>query len=110
MNNTNQCPGCHHHCDSSNLQCSKGQTIFSASNENHLQPDNHHHPHSEHSHHHPRMRKHHKHPKFPDDSLADLLAKCTHHLFHHGEDHVFSALSSEEQTTLKNLLRKATSS
>lgn len=112
MENMNKCPGCSQHCDRNNLQCGKGEAIFRGE----ITPD------SQHSHAHPGGKccghqggkhqghcggKHHSHhrPEFPEGSLADLLAKCGHRLFH-GGDAIFDALSEAEAAQLKQLLGK----
>ena len=129
MENMNKCPGCSQHCDRNNLQCGKGEAIFNGeitpdSQHPHAQHEgkccgrhegkNHghcggkHHGHCERKHHGHCEGKHHGHrrPEFPEGSLADLMAKCGHRLFHSGDEAMFAALTEEETTTLKKLLTK----
>lgn len=115
MENMNKCPGCSQHCDRNNLQCGKGEAIFNGE----ISPE-HQHSHGHHEGkycgHHDRKKhghregKHHGHghrrPEFPEGSLADLLAKCGHKLFHGGQNTMFDALNDTEQNTLKALLSK----
>lgn len=105
MENMNKCPGCSQHCDRNNLQCSKGEAIFNGE----ITPDSgHSHGHHERKHQGHHEGKHHGHrrPEFPTGSLSDLLAKCCHRLFHGGDETMFSVLTDEESTTLKQLLSK----
>lgn len=101
MENMNKCPGCSHHCDRNNLQCGKGEAYFNGESN----------PESGHSrgHHEGKHRGHghgHHRPEFPEGSLADLLSKCGHHLFHGGDEGMFKVLSDEETAQLKSLLQK----
>lgn len=45
-------------------------------------------------------------PEFPEGSLADLMSKCGHRLFHGGDDTMFVSLTEDEQASLKQLLTK----
>lgn len=113
MENTNKCPCCSQHCDRNNLQCGKGEAYFSGevrSESGHSH--NHHekkccgrHEGKKHGH---CGRNHHSHhrPEFPVGSLAELLAKCAHRLFHSEDDTMFATLTEEESSTLKRLLNK----
>lgn len=99
MENTNKCPGCPRHCDRNNLQCGKGEAYFRGEDIS-AQRDytgNHRHGGKHHGH-----RK----PEFPAGSLADLMVKCGHRLFHSEESTMFAVLTSEEAETLNNLLNK----
>lgn len=103
MENTNKCPCCPNHCDRNNLQCGKGEAYFSGEAV----------PHSEHGHsegmrhgYHGGKHHGHRHPEFPAGSLADLLAKCGHRLFHGGDESMFAALTEAEAAELKKLLSK----
>ena len=105
MENMNKCPGCSQHCDRANLQCGKGEAIFNGE----INPE------SGHDHGHPEGKKHghhggkhhgHRRPEFPAGSLADLMAKCGHRLFHGGDEAMFAALTANEQAALKELLSK----
>lgn len=105
MENMNKCPGCSQHCDRNNLQCGKGEAIFNGE----ATPDSgHSHGHHERTHQGHREGKHHSHrrPEFPAGSLADLMAKCGHRLFHGGDEAMFAVLTEEETVTLKLLLGK----
>lgn len=103
MENTNKCPCCSHHCDRNNLQCGKGEAYFNG--EANVE-SSHSHSHSKEGRHsHGRGHGHHR-PEFPAGSLADLLAKCGHRLFHGGSEGMFAALSDDESATLKRLLQK----
>lgn len=107
MENMNKCPGCSHHCDRKNLQCGKGEAIFNGE----ITPDSGHtHDHHERKCHSQHSGKHHRHghhrPEFPAGSLADLMAKCGHRLFHGGDESMFAALTEQEITALKGLLTK----
>ena len=98
-NNMNKCPGCSHHCDLNNLQCGKGEAILRGEEV------------SSHSHEHKEGRhggKHHGHrrPEFPEGSLADLMSKCGHRLFHGGDEGIFDVLSAQEQNALRDILTK----
>ncbi len=123
MENMNKCPGCSQHCDRNNLQCGKGEAIFNGemnpdSSHSHAQHEGkccgHHagknHDHCEKKHHGHCEEKHHgqghRRPEFPAGSLADLMAKCGHRLFHGGDDSIFAALTEQETNTLKGLLSK----
>ena len=119
MENTNKCPCCSQHCDRNNLQYKKGEAYFNGE----TQPESSH-CHSQHerkccgdhgrkSHGHCKgMHWGHgsKHPTFPAGSLAELLAKCAHRLFHSEDDAMFAALTEEESSTLKQLLEKVLAS
>lgn len=105
MENMNKCPGCSQHCDRNNLQCGKGEAIFNGE----INPDSaHSHDHREGKPHGQHGGKHHGHrrPEFPAGSLADLIAKCSHHLFHSSDESMFAVLTDEETITLKKLLTK----
>ena len=99
-NNMNKCPGCSHHCDLNNLQCGKGEAILRGED---ISSHEHHHKEN-----HPHGGKHHGHrrPEFPEGSLADLMAKCGHRLFHGGDASMFAALTAQEQDALKDILVK----
>lgn len=107
MDNRNQCPGCSHHCDRNNLQCGKGEAYFNGE-----AVPSHDHPHSNsegkrHDHHGGKHHGHgHRRPEFAEGSLADLMARCGYRLFHGGDESMFSALTAEEASVLKNLLTK----
>lgn len=123
MENMNKCPGCSQHCDRNNLQCGKGEAIFNGE----ISPKSQH----SYSHHEGKSCRHqegkdrgqcegkrhghcegkhhghgHRRPEFPADSLADLMAKCGHRLFHGGDESMFVVLTECEQSTLKDLLTK----
>ena len=105
MENMNKCPGCSQHCDRSNLQCGKGEAIFNGeANSDSL----HSREHQEGKRHGQHGGKHHGHrrPEFPAGSLADLMAKCGHRLFHGGDEAMFAVLTNEESAMLKKLLTK----
>lgn len=107
MENMNKCPGCSQHCDRNNLQCGKGEAIFNGE----ITPDSSHsHGQHEGKRHGQHREKHHGHghrrPEFPADSLADLMAKCGHRLFHGGDESMFTVLTEEESAVLKELLCK----
>ena len=122
MENMNKCPGCSQHCDRNNLQCGKGKAIFNGeaapdSGHSHSNHERNFHGHEgKHCGHHegkPSAHcegKHHGHghrrPEFPAGSLADLMAKCGHRLFHGGDESMFAVLNEEEETVLKGLLVK----
>lgn len=123
MENMNKCPGCSQHCDRNNLQCGKGEAIFNGE----ISPESQH----SHSHHEGKSCRHqegkdrgqcggkrhghcegkhhghgHRRPEFPADSLADLMAKCGHRLFHSGDESMFAVLTEQEAGTLQGLLSK----
>lgn len=102
MENTNKCPFCPNHCDRNNLQCGKGEDYFNGEAV----------PHSEGMRHGYHSGKHrgHRRPEYPTGSLADLLAKCGHRLFHGGDETMFTVLNQEESAELKKLLNKLLSS
>lgn len=105
MENMNKCPGCSQHCDRNNLQCGKGEAIFNGE----ISSDSTHtHGHSEGKKHGHHGGKHHSHrrPEFPAGSLADLMAKCGHRLFHGGDESMFAVLTEDETVALKKLLNK----
>lgn len=107
MENMNRCPGCSQHCDRNNLQCGKGEAIFNErTNPNSAHSQDHHGE----KHRGQHSGKHHGHghrrPEFPAGSLADLMAKCGHRLFHGGDESMFAVLTGEESSTLKKLLTK----
>lgn len=107
MENMNKCPGCSQHCDRNNLQCGKGEAIFNGE----MNPDSaQSHDHYEGKRHGQHGGKHHGHghrrPEFPEGSLADLMSKCSHRLFHGGDESMFAVLNDEEETILKGLLVK----
>lgn len=123
MENTNKCPGCSRHCDRTNLQCGKGKDIFNGE----TSPDSQRcHRHNEGKccgHHEGKKHGHcggllhglfgkkcngHKHrrPEFAEGSLADLMVKCGHRLFHSGDEAMFNVLTEQEVNTLKKLLGK----
>ena len=105
MENMNKCPGCSQHCDRNNLQCGKGEAIFNGE----INPDSTHtHSHSggkKHGHH-GEKRHSHRRPEFPAGSLADLIAKCGHRLFHGEDESMFAVLTEDETVALKKLLNK----
>ena len=100
MDEVNKCPGCSCHCERDNLQCGKGEAYFRGENISAYTQ----------SHKEDRRRdgRHHGHrkPEFPAGSLADLMTKCTHRLFHGSDESVFSVLSDQEQHALQNILVK----
>lgn len=107
MESMNKCPGCSQHCDRNNLQCSKGAAIYNGE----ITPDSarsHDHPDIKHRSQHGRNHHGHghRHPAYPTGSLAELLAKCGHRLFHGGDEAMFTVLTEEESATLKKLLTK----
>ena len=131
MENMNKCPGCSQHCDKNNLQCGKGESYFNDKTNTDFEhahahhENNHHGPHKEarYAHHKSKHCGHHEgkhkghcegkhhihghhHPEFPAGSLADLMAKCGHRLFHGGDESMFVVLTECEQSTLKDLLAK----
>ena len=115
MENMNKCPGCSQHCDRNNLQCGKGEAIFNGEIKPDTQRSQGHHDgkccgrHDGKKHGHCEGKHHgqcHRRPEFPEGSLADLLAKCGHRLFHGGDDSMFAALTEQETNTLKGLLSK----
>ena len=74
MNNTNQCPGCPHHCDINNLQCSKGRTLCAGNTETAA------------AHHTEQI--HHQHYFTADGSLSkDAGFHLKHHREHHHPHH-----------------------
>ena len=97
MENTNKCPCCSHHCDRNNLQCGKGVSYFKG--ESNADSGHGHHEKKHHGHGHRR-------PEFPAGSLADLMAKCGHRLFHGGDAAMFAVLTDEEIAVLTKLLTK----
>lgn len=115
MENTNKCPGCSRHCDLNNLQCGKGEAILRGEDvsshghehgeRKHCEGRHHDGKHCEGKHHCGKHHGHHR-PEFPEGSLADLLAKCGHRLFHGGDESLFHTLSEQEQKDLKVLLKK----
>lgn len=95
-----KCPGCSNHCEASNVQCGKGEAYFRGediSSSHHGEKKGH--PHGG------KGEGHHG-ANFPAGSLADMVAKCAHQLFHGGNEAMFSVLSDDEQKYLKNLLSK----
>lgn len=107
MENMNKCPGCSQHCDRNNLQCGKGEAIFNGE----ITPDSghsqSHHEGKHHGQHGEKVHGHdHRRPEFPTGSLADLMAKCGHRLFHGGDESMFAVLTDEETDILKKLLNK----
>lgn len=117
-NRNNTCPGCSQHCDRNNLQCGKGEAYFNGESAPESGRPQGRHGSAHHGHEgkccgrHREMghghckEKHRGHPEFPAGSLADLLAKCGHRLFHGGDESMFAVLNDEETVTLKNLLSK----
>lgn len=101
MESMNKCPGCSQHCDRNNLQCGKGEAYFSGQ----LSPE----AGRPEGHHGGKHHGHHRRPEFPAGSLADLLAKCGHRLFHGGDESMFAVLTEEEAAQLKLLLSKLAS-
>lgn len=99
METTNKCPGCSHHCDKNNLQCSKGEAYFSGESTPDTARSQGHRGGKHHG------SKHHR-PEFPAGSLPDLLAKCGYRLFHGADTSMFAALTDEETSGLKMLLNK----
>ncbi len=102
MENMNKCPGCSQHCDRNNLQCGKGEAYFNGESlPSHEQGhgEGKHHGSKHHGH------KHHR-PEFPAGSLADLMAKCGHRLYHGGDESMFAVLTKEESVMLKTILNK----
>lgn len=102
-NTNNKCPGCSCHCDRNNLQCGKGEAYFRGediSAHEHNRKEGRHHG------------KHHGHrrPEFPEGSLADLMVKCGHRLFHGEDDAMFQPLTDVERSMLKELLHKVLNS
>lgn len=109
MENTNKCPCCSKHCDRNNLQCGKGEAYFNGElTPSHESLDRKHHCcHGKKQHEHCREGRSHKHhPKFPAGSLADLMARCAHQLFHSENEDIFTVLSAEEIASLKQILNK----
>lgn len=105
MENMNKCPGCSHHCDRNNLRCGKGEAFFSGE----AAPDSgrsHSHRERKHQGHHAGKHPGHHRPDFPPGSLADLMAKCGHRLFHGGEESMFAVLTEAERIQLQDLLSK----
>ena len=107
MENMNKCPGCSQHCDRNNLQCGKGEAIFNGeinpdSERIHGRPEG-----GKRGHHGEKHHGHgHRRPEFPEGSLADLMSKCGHRLFHGGDESMFAVLTGEETAALKKLLSK----
>lgn len=99
MENMNKCPCCSHHCDRNDLQCGKGESYFNSEANPDAERTHSHHEIKHHGH------RHHR-PEFPAGSLADLMAKCGHRLFHGGDESMFAALTEEENTALKKILNK----
>lgn len=105
MENTNKCPCCPHHCDKNNLQCGKGEAYFNGQATSASEHSHNHHERRNYDHHGEKHHGHHR-PEYPCGSLADLMSKCGHRLFHGGDDAMFAVLTEEEKTDLKALLTK----
>lgn len=100
MENTNKCPCCSNHCDRNNLQCGKGESYFNGENTQEYGHKPSHHKGKHHGHH----RR-----EFLSGSLAELMSKCGHRLFHGGDETMFDVLTEDEKATLKSLLSKIAS-